>query len=62
MAFFGVGLTLALLVGFYIGFVTFDPAGCCPMPFTLPWIGEIAWADEALSWAAVPIFLVLSVS
>jgi len=57
---FGVGLTLALLVGFYIGFVTLI-GWLLPDAFTLPWIGEIAWADEALSWAAVPIFLVLSV-
>jgi uncharacterized protein involved in cysteine biosynthesis len=56
----GVGLTLALLVAVYVGFVTLI-GWLLPEAFTLPWIGEIAWADEALSWAAVPLFLVLSV-
>ncbi len=56
----GVGLTLALLVGFYIGFVALV-GWVVPDVFTLPWIGEITWADTALSWAAVPLFLLLSV-
>jgi uncharacterized protein involved in cysteine biosynthesis len=56
----GVGLTLALLVAVYIGFVALL-GWLLPDAFTLPWIGEIAWADEALSWAAVPLFLALSV-
>lgn len=55
----GVGLTLGLLVGFYLGFVTLI-GWLLPDSFTLPWIGEITWADTALSWAAVPVFLVLS--
>jgi len=56
----GVGLTLALLVGFYIGFVALV-GWVVPDVFTLPWIGVITWADTALSWAAVPLFLLLSV-
>ena len=32
-----------------------------PDAFTLPWIGEITWADTALSWAAVPLFLIFSI-
>ena len=28
---------------------------------TLPWIGEITWVDNVLSWAMVPVTLVLSV-
>jgi uncharacterized protein involved in cysteine biosynthesis len=56
----GVGLTVALLVAFYIAFVVLI-GWLLPDAFTLPWIGEIAWADEALSWAAVPLFLVLSI-
>jgi len=56
----GVGLTLALLVGFYVGFVALV-GWVVPDVFTLPWIGEITWADTALSWAAVPLFLLLSV-
>ncbi len=56
----GVGLTLALLVAFYAAFVVLI-GWLLPDAFTLPWIGEIAWVDNALSWAAVPLFLVLSV-
>ena len=55
----GVGLTLLLLVGFYLGFVTVL-GWILPDSFTLPWIGEITWAETALSWAAVPVFLLLS--
>jgi uncharacterized protein involved in cysteine biosynthesis len=56
----GVGLTLMLLIGFYIGFVALV-GWVLPDAFTLPWIGEITWADNALSWAAIPLFLILSV-
>jgi uncharacterized protein involved in cysteine biosynthesis len=56
----GVGLTTALLVGFYLAFVTLV-GWLVPDAFTLPWIGEITWVDTALSWAAVPLFLLLSV-
>ncbi|MDG3040663.1 EI24 domain-containing protein [Roseicyclus marinus] len=56
----GVGLTLALLIGFYVAFVALV-GWLLPESFTLPWLGEIAWADAAISWAAVPIFLLLSV-
>jgi uncharacterized protein involved in cysteine biosynthesis len=56
----GLGLTVALLVGFYIGFVALV-GWLLPAAFTLPWIGEVTWADNALSWAAVPLFLILSV-
>ena len=56
----GVGLTLALLVAFYVAFVVLV-GWLLPDAFTLPWIGEITWVDNALGWAAVPLFLVLSV-
>ena len=56
----GVGLTVALLGAFYIAFVVLV-GWLLPETFTLPWIGEVAWADKALGWAAVPLFLVLSV-
>ena len=56
----GVGLTLALLLGVYVGFAALI-GWLLPDAITLPWLGEIAWADEALSWAAVPLFLILSV-
>jgi CysZ protein len=56
----GVGLTLALLIGVYIGFVALV-GWLVPETFSLPWIGEISWAETAISWAAVPLFLLLSV-
>ena len=56
----GVGLTLALLVGFYLGFVALV-GWLVPDSFSLPWIGEITWAETAIGWAAVPLFLLLSV-
>jgi uncharacterized protein involved in cysteine biosynthesis len=56
----GVGLTVALLAAFYVAFVVLI-GWLLPDAFSLPWIGEITWADEALSWAAVPLFLLLSV-
>lgn len=56
----GVGLTVALLVAFYLGFVALV-GWLVPDAFSLPWIGEITWVDNALGWAAVPLFLLLSV-
>jgi uncharacterized protein involved in cysteine biosynthesis len=55
----GLGLTIALLAGFYLVFVTVIGA-LLPESFTLPWIGEITWVDTALTWASVPLMLVLS--
>lgn len=56
----GVGLTLVLLfaigalfvwgVGLFVGDAV-----------TLPWVGEIGWIDNVLSWAMVPLMMVLSV-
>lgn len=56
----GIGLTVVLLfaisalviwgVGVFVG-----------DGITLPWIGTIAWVDDVLSWAALPVMLVLSV-
>jgi CysZ protein len=55
----GLGLTIALLVGFYLVFVTVI-GWIVPESFTLPWIGEITWVDNALTWAGVPVMLLLS--
>ncbi len=56
----GIGLTILLLFGFFsifvwgIGWIVGDSV-------TLPWIGEVTWIDNVLSWAAVPLMLLLSV-
>ncbi len=56
----GIGLTVALLVAFYVGFVRLV-AWLIPDGMSLPWVGEITWLDNALSWAGIPIMLILSV-
>jgi uncharacterized protein involved in cysteine biosynthesis len=56
----GLGLTVALLAAFYWLFVILI-GWLLPDAFTLPWIGEITWVDNALTWAGVPVFLLLSV-
>jgi uncharacterized protein involved in cysteine biosynthesis len=56
----GVGITLGLLVAVFVlvvwgvGFVVGDTV-------TLPWIGAVGWIDNALSLAAIPLMLVLSI-
>ena len=50
-----LGITLALLVSFFIGFVWLLPES-----FSLPWIGEIAIVSAILSWAAIGLMIVLS--
>ncbi|MDJ0823624.1 MAG: EI24 domain-containing protein [Paracoccaceae bacterium] len=56
----GVGLTIALLVAFYAAFV-WSVGLFIGDSVTLPWIGTITWVDEVISWAAIPLMLVLSV-
>ena len=55
----GIGLTVALLLGFYLLFVALI-GWFIPETLSLPWIGDITWVDNALSWAAIPLMLVLS--
>ena len=50
-----LGITLALLVGFFVGFVWLLPDS-----FNLPWIGETAIVSAILSWAAIGLMIVLS--
>ncbi|WJY20193.1 EI24 domain-containing protein [Fontisubflavum oceani] len=56
----GIGLTLGLLFAFYAAFVILI-GWLLPESFTLPWIGEITWVDNALTWAGIPLMLLLSV-
>ena len=56
----GVGLALLLLAAFSalfvwaVGWIVGDAV-------TIPWVGTVDWADTVLSWAMVPLTLVLSV-
>lgn len=56
----GVGLTVALFIAFYLAFV-WIVGWFLGDSVTLPWIGTVSWVDDAISWGAVPLMLLLSV-
>ncbi len=56
----GVGLSLALLVGFSVLLVWFAQWLVGPVVI-LPWIGEVTWLDNAAGLVTVPFVLVASV-
>ena len=56
----GIGLTIALLIGTYAGLlwlvqtVTADGV-------TIPWIGQVGWVGDLLSWGSLGVMILLSV-
>ncbi len=56
----GLGLTIALLLALY-AIVFFGVGWLLPDTFSLPFIGEIAFVDEVLSWGSLILMVVLSV-
>ncbi len=56
----GILLTIGLLVGFYAVFAGIV-GWFVPDTFSLPWIGEVNWIDNALTIAGIPLMLVLSI-
>lgn len=56
----GVSLTLGLLFAFTVVFA-WTVGLFVPDSFSLPWIGEITWIDNALSLAVIPVMLVASI-
>lgn len=56
----GIGLTIGLLFAI-TAFLVVVVGWFAPETVTLPLIGQIGWIDNALSWAIVPLMLVLSV-
>ncbi len=56
----GLGLTVALLALAYL-LVFWTVQWLLPDTFTLPWVGEISFVDDLLSWGSVVLMLVLSV-
>lgn len=56
----GVGLAFAILFGISalfvwgVGFFVGDSV-------SIPWVGDVQWLDNVLSWAMVPLMMVLSV-
>lgn len=58
--FLGIGLGFALLVAFFAGLMWLLNATLGPEA-TLPFIGEVTWLDDLLSWTAFISMIVLSV-
>ncbi|NSX56057.1 EI24 domain-containing protein [Parasulfitobacter algicola] len=58
--FLGVGSTIAILFVFYLIFLGLLQ-WIFPDSMTIPWIGEVRWIDDAISWASIPLMLILSV-
>ncbi|GGH23003.1 Uncharacterized protein involved in cysteine biosynthesis [Cribrihabitans marinus] len=58
--FLGIGLTLALLVASYAGFLWLINA-LVGEDATLPVLGQVTWLDDLLSWSSLLFMLVLSV-
>ena len=56
----GVGLTLALFLAVYAGFVWLMQ-WVVPDTLALPWVGQVGWIDVAASGASVLVLLVASV-
>ncbi|MFZ7091792.1 EI24 domain-containing protein [Primorskyibacter sp. 2E233] len=56
----GIGLTILLLFGFYLAFA-WGVGWLVGDTVTLPWIGQVGWVDNVISWAAIPLTLLLSV-
>ncbi|MDP3860161.1 MAG: EI24 domain-containing protein [Phaeovulum sp.] len=55
----GVALSLALLVLVYAGFVQLID-WTTPDVLTLPWVGEVHWVRDLLSWGSLAFMLVAS--
>ncbi|WP_022705219.1 EI24 domain-containing protein [Pseudorhodobacter ferrugineus] len=56
----GLGLTLALLIGVYAGFLAAIQA-FVPDSITIPFVGPVAGVDTLLSWGSALLMIVLSV-
>lgn len=55
----GVALSVALLLGFYAGLVQLVD-WATPDSLTLPWVGEVTWVNDLLSWGSLALMLVMS--
>ena len=56
----GLGITVAIFVAFYVVFVQVV-GWFLGDSVSLPWIGTVTWVDDAISWGAIPLMLLLSV-
>jgi CysZ protein len=58
--FLGIGLTIALLIGAYAGFLAFIN-WLVGEDVTLPILGEVQWVNDLISWSSLLFMLILSV-
>lgn len=56
----GLALTIALLIGATSGFVWLI-GSLTSDSTTVPWLGEITWLDDVISWGSFFLFFVLSI-
>ncbi|HGG65332.1 MAG TPA: hypothetical protein ENK34_12240 [Rhodobacteraceae bacterium] len=56
---FGLAMTIALLFGFYAGFLWLID-NLAPDTLTIPFVGEVTWLKDLLSWGSVGFMLILS--
>ena len=56
----GLGITVAIFVAVYVIFVQVV-GWFLGDSVSLPWIGTVTWVDDAISWGAIPLMLLLSV-
>ncbi|MCA0962504.1 EI24 domain-containing protein [Salipiger bermudensis] len=56
----GLGITVAIFVAVYVVFVQVV-GWFLGDSVSLPWIGTVSWVDDAISWGAIPLMLLLSV-
>lgn len=58
--FLGLGLTVALLVAIYAGFLTLIDV-FADGPITLPIIGEVTWIGNLLGWGGLGVIILMSI-
>ncbi|MHA7866761.1 MAG: EI24 domain-containing protein [Salipiger thiooxidans] len=56
----GLGITIAIFIAVYVVFVQVV-GWFLGDSVSLPWIGSVTWVDDAISWGAIPLMLLLSV-
>lgn len=56
----GVGLTFALLIGLYAGWLALIDA-YADGPLTLPFVGEVTWIGSLLGWGGLGVIILMSV-
>lgn len=58
--FLGLGLTIALLVGIYAGYLALVDT-MIDGPLTLPIVGEVTWIGTLLGWSGLGVILLMSI-